>query len=46
MKIWFFFIWNRSTVDVFQAEIFAIAEVAKKLIMERIVNEKNYNFSE
>ena len=30
---------------VFQAEVFAIAEVAKKLIMDRIVNEKNYNFS-
>ena len=25
---------------VFQAEVFAIAEVAKKLIMEKILNEK------
>ena len=34
----FFHLGKYSTV--FQAEVFAIAEVPKKLIMERIVNEK------
>ena len=34
----FFHLGRYSTV--FQAEVFAIAEVAKKLIMDRIVNEK------
>ena len=34
----FFHLGRHSTV--FQAEVFAIAEVAKKLIMERIINEK------
>ena len=34
----FFHLGKSSTV--FQAEVFAIAEVAKKLIMDRIVNEK------
>ena len=38
-QIKIFSIWE-DIVTVFQAEVFAIAEVAKKLIMERIVNEK------
>ena len=34
----FFHLWRHSIV--FQAEVFAVAEVAKKLIMERSINEK------
>ena len=39
----FFHLGRYSTV--FRAEVFAIAEVAKKLIMQKIDNENNNNFS-